>query len=888
MTIENRNTCGSVWRKWDLHIHSNASDGSATPQEIIDEAIEKGLSVIALTDHHTVKNIDAAKQYAIDKGVVVISGIEFRSEYGDKSVHFIGLFPDSYEEKALDSKALHELILCKLDISETQVVAAGKKENSSLTDDEAFKAGMFKVQVDFKKAATLIHEYGGLVSVHNGSKKNGLDEQVRHVGTGPRNVKELYDCLGTLKEELMSGYIDICEIRKENDDEDFYLLKFKKPSIIASDAHIKSEIGQKYVWIKADPTFDGLKQIIFEPFERVKIQDDEPEQKNDYEVIESVQINHQDFAIQTIPLNQSLNTIIGGRSSGKSILLGSIAKKVGTSREVKKHNPDYEKYIQDQIVPNMVVAWRDGVENSQRSIEYFPQSFINNLAAQSKEVNKLIESTVKNDPEKRSSLEDFSTFCIENKSVINQEIATLFALKEKLVEMKEDLMMMGNKEGVEKQIVKIKDDQRTIKESMGQTVSEEDEKTYKKIVAEQKTIFDQEARSKSYITKLGLLKSKKIANAIDDELIGLDNPIKNRISTNYKKLCEQFQKAFAEELDSIISAEMEIIRNGQSRIQEIENDLVYKKCKMHFSQNAAYLEAQKKMQAEEKKLNEIVVLEKDIFALETKIDSKQKVILELHDSYFSRVSEIVKTLTYTNGDVEITAKPKFKIDDFKALLGVRFSQKSFDIQNLVNYEYSTNDAFKTFLSQLFKRLVNQEIPLKGSYNLHQVLIDILSENFYEVEYDVVFQQDNLSFMSEGKKAFIVLRILLDFNERQCPILIDQPEDDLDNRAIYDELVAYLRTKKKERQIILVTHNPNIVVGGDAEEVIVANQNGVNTPNQGGIKFEYLTGSLENTIPKNATLPLLISQGIKQHVCDVLEGGDEAFLKRENKYGIKAK
>ena len=44
---------GSMWRKWDLHMHSNASDGKATPEEIIDKAIELGISVIALTDHHT-------------------------------------------------------------------------------------------------------------------------------------------------------------------------------------------------------------------------------------------------------------------------------------------------------------------------------------------------------------------------------------------------------------------------------------------------------------------------------------------------------------------------------------------------------------------------------------------------------------------------------------------------------------------------------------------------------------------------------------------------------------------------------------------------------------------------------------------------------------------
>ena len=135
--------------------------------------------------------------------------------------------------------------------------------------------------------------------------------------------------------------------------------------------------------------------------------------------------------------------------------------------------------------------------------------------------------------------------------------------------------------------------------------------------------------------------------------------------------------------------------------------------------------------------------------------------------------------------------------------------------------------------------------------------------------------------------FVVLMLLLDFSKKECPILIDQPEDDLDNRAIYKDLVKYLIRKKKERQIILVTHNPNIVVGADSEQIIVANQNGLDTPNIKGCKFQYITGSLENTKPfdKNAK-SILESIGIREHVCDVLEGGSEAFENREKKYGLK--
>ena len=178
------------------------------------------------------------------------------------------------------------------------------------------------------------------------------------------------------------------------------------------------------------------------------------------------------------------------------------------------------------------------------------------------------------------------------------------------------------------------------------------------------------------------------------------------------------------------------------------------------------------------------------------------------------------------------------------------------------------------------------MPLKGGKDKKQAIVELLSTNYYYLMYNVVYQGDTLSSMSEGKKAFVILRLLLDFDENKYPILIDQPEDDLDNRAIYNDLVTYIRNKKLERQIILVTHNPNITVATDAEEIIVANQHGVHTENQDAIKFEYRSGAIENSYKRDETKTVLLSQGIREHVCDLLEGGDIAFKKRESKYGLK--
>jgi predicted ATPase len=134
----------------------------------------------------------------------------------------------------------------------------------------------------------------------------------------------------------------------------------------------------------------------------------------------------------------------------------------------------------------------------------------------------------------------------------------------------------------------------------------------------------------------------------------------------------------------------------------------------------------------------------------------------------------------------------------------------------------------------------------------------------------------------------LLILFLEISSAEFPILIDQPEDNLDNRTIYDLLCKMIKQKKKDRQIIIVSHNANLVVATDSENIIVANQVGQDSKTETGkYRFEYVNGSLEYSFEKNDKIKsILLSQGIKEHVCDILEGGNEAFKQRERKYSIK--
>ncbi len=133
---------------------------------------------------------------------------------------------------------------------------------------------------------------------------------------------------------------------------------------------------------------------------------------------------------------------------------------------------------------------------------------------------------------------------------------------------------------------------------------------------------------------------------------------------------------------------------------------------------------------------------------------------------------------------------------------------------------------------------------------------------------------------------VLLELILHLSNAEDPILIDQPEDNLDNRTIYNELNQFVKDKKVQRQIIFVTHNANLVVATDAENVLVANQSGQDQGKDNReFTFEYVSGGLECTFRDPNASGILYQMGTREHTCDILEGGRDAFEKREKKYGF---
>jgi hypothetical protein len=357
------------------------------------------------------------------------------------------------------------------------------------------------------------------------------------------------------------------------------------------------------------------------------------------------------------------------------------------------------------------------------------------------------------------------------------------------------------------------------------------------------------------------------------------------------KAKESVQLVWRTALKKIDDAEVIELEKLSAVIDTVEANPTYLKGVEIIQKNEALKALESTLSDQRGALSIVDRVTEEITRLADRDSELRREILELNFKYYTEAERLSANLTSTlsGGEVVIEAYPRILLEGYNNRLQYAINLQSYDRKDEATFTpgLDEKESFKEQLADKFTKALANELKLKNQYSAFRFLQDIIAECHVSISYRVTYEGDEYETMSEGKQAFIILRLLLDNSDKSCPILIDQPEDDLDNRAIYTDLVKYIRRKKLKRQIILATHNPNIVVGTDAELVIVANQHGTNSPNSGGSKFEYLSGSLEHSVElNNSAYSTLEKQGVREHVCEILEGGIEAFRSREQRYRLK--
>ncbi len=862
---------GSEWRKWDLHVHTPSSydykDKSVTNENLIQGFMENGLSVVAITDHNLIDVARINDLKKISSSVVILPGIELCTERrGSDPIHITCIFSENSNINHIWNE-----MNSKCDI-------AKQREEMGREDGEIY--------CKLDDTAKLVKSLGGLIIIHAGKKSNSIE-----------NIKNTLKVNMAEKKDI-ANHIDIFEVNRKSDELDYKEKVWKSlerevPIIICSDNHKISEyiVGES-CWIKSDANFEGLKQILYEPSERIYLGEGIPEDKRDYLVIDKVKFIDDNFSSNEIFLNPNLNSIIGGKSTGKSLLLWAIANTIDPN-EVKKRLEE-GKISLSYNINNFEVSWKNGIKNSfarpeqsSQKIIYIPQSYLNRLVDEKEDktaIDEMIETILLQNFKSNEIFENLKKEQREKLKLINSKISDLCFLYEDSSKQQEKLKLIGEREGIQKEIIKLNYEVSKMQEKLN--LEKGNLKEYHLLHTELNSINHKIKLSENDLLELTKLGGLNFLNQIS--LTNLSEETSKSVELEYSSLSKKFKVEWKEIIDKKINELKKIIS-----IEEANSHILSEKLKPLeelFKESKLLVKKMEKLEFEEENLksfnHEEKILEKIKISIKKTLEELLDNFVSIYNNYISAKTGILEDHDFKDGmklDINVNLRLAHFKNNFidKVLDGRRLS--TFNEIDLLNYSYKDSAEFVKQVEILIKGIFSKELPLKKEYNQKDALISLLKD-WYLFSYSIDQDGDDLSKMSPGKKSLVLLKLLIKLDTSKCPILLDQPEDDLDNRSIYNDLVKFIRERKIERQIIIVTHNPNLVVSADCEEIIVANQQGEQSKNE-QYKIEYISGSLEESFIDDSKQEILYKQGIREHVCDILEGGKKAFEKRRQRYSI---
>lgn len=272
-------------------------------------------------------------------------------------------------------------------------------------------------------------------------------------------------------------------------------------------------------------------------------------------------------------------------------------------------------------------------------------------------------------------------------------------------------------------------------------------------------------------------------------------------------------------------------------------------------------------------------LTEEIFHLKESVLGLYKNVKEKIDNIIKDNENLISTYPI-QVEASFSLKSNFqkKFLDFISLnkTGTFYGKENAEIQLKKLIEESNIDTFddvskllESFIKALFNDLRddnNNKTNIESQVNEVVELYNYLfSLEFIDYNYELRQGTKKLDQLSPGEKGALLLIFYLLLDNNDIPLIIDQPEDNLDNHSVANILVPFIKKAKSKRQIILVTHNPNLAVVADAEQVIFTELNKENN-----YKFSFKAGAIENPV-------------INDCIVKVLEGAMPAFNKRKSKY-----
>ena len=1028
--MSNSNPAGSTWKKWDLHVHTpcsivqNYGGNTDDAWEAFIGDLEKlppDFKVIGVNDYIFVdgyervlkakeergrlKNIDLilpVVELRLDKFAGVVKkdkdGTYSKSDWNRINLHVIF---DQLAPEIIRQQFLSSLVQCYRLIPDVDHLK--NKWQAVITPDSLAQLGQMIIDAapTEKKA-----DYGGpidegfnnlcvsLDSILKALERHDLkDRFLLAVGkTEWENMK--WDDQSIAEKRNVINCVDLVFTALENPEaynsarKKLEQSNVKDTLLDCSDAHAlsstqhKDRIGNCFTWIKACPTFEGLRQAVTEFEQRVFVGDTPPKRllvsNNRTKYASAITIRkktnsslHDTWFDVELPLNYDLVAIIGNKGSGKSALADVIAL-IGDTKNHGSFSFLNEKRFRDRskLAAHFwgSLRWQDETDSqkdlhenptpsSVERIKYLPQSYLETLCNElagggsstfDRELRKIIYTHVPEEDRlgfqsldellnfKVSEIETERRHLVKDMSKLNAETVEVEhklspefrqSLAQQLDARKKEMVALENAKptpvddplesdaakhetasatarltGLENQLSAIRAEEQSARQKKADAV-----KCIAHVNRILQAIKNSQRNYAQFVTELdamlaeidGTLKGSDIMS------IRVDTSKIEQLGVAFKKESESQDVLLSGQSDASLIARREKV---EAEIKDIKSQLGEKQrlFLLYKEQIANWERSKAQLQGDKDKTNTIAWYLSEIEALDMlprKLDqlkTDRLVIVRGLQEQIGRVVAEYRTLYQpVQAFVQSTARMDMPLPlDFNVKIVVEGFQEKFlgrinrqtrgsfagiDESNqlvhgvLQETDFMDIESVISFVEKI-DDMLHFDRRLEGANQSELSVIDQLrkgfqAEDLYDFlfgleylspQYSLTYAGQEISQLSPGERGLLLLVFYLLVDKDDIPLVIDQPEENLDNQTIYKVLVTCIKTAKQRRQVIMVTHNPNLAVVCDAEQIICAACDKANK------RFTYTSGAIE-------------SPEIKERVIEILEGTQPAFVNRKRKY-----
>lgn len=882
---------GAVFHRCALQVNPHDYGGTFQGQEtsgdahqhakaLVDKAVEIGVSVLAITNHNDVSGVAAFREAAKHTNVTIFPGFELSSSEG---IHILCIYPPDTSGKRL------ERFLGKFGIQET-------RSSSDLSSEP------------FDRVLTMVEKQGGVAIAAHVTNDKGLFEALE----GQARIKAWRD-KDLLAIQIPGPVVDLpTDLRPIVQNKNPHYLRdhpadegLAIAAINAKDVIEPKDLQDPSAtcWIKmSEVTVEGLRQAFLDPGSRIRLNSDPTPDEHAELVSLTWEGGFLDGA--AINLNPNMNVLVGGRGTGKSTVIESLRYVLGLdpigeeadkahkgivrqvlysgtkiSLLVRCYRPARREYRIERTVPNPPVVRDEGGKISNLlpkemlpRVEVYGQHEISELTRSPEKLTRLLDRFVERDDSSARRKADL-------RRELEKTRGSIMDVRTELQQIEERLASLPRLEETLKRFQEAGLEDRLREQSL--------------LVREEQVLDSIPERLRNFRECLDLLRQdlpidrvflseRALQDLPGKKILAGGNDILECLSTDLDTLAGRFEEALKQADEGIA----EIRSRWNERKEKVQ--AAYEKILRELQRSAVDGQEFIRLRREIENLRPLGERKSLLERLEKELLERRRTLLAEWEDIkaaefrnFDRAAKAVSKKLRARVQVAVTAagdrEPLLQLlrDEIGGRLSEAVSilaqEEDFSLPQLVDscrmgadavhQTYAVPPAQAQRLAEASAETLMhiEELELSPTTTIHLNTAPSGKPPSWQA----------LEALSTGQKATAVLLLLL--LESDAPLIIDQPEDDLDNRFITEGVVPKMREEKRRRQFVFSTHNANIPVLGDSELIVGLSATGGVDGGNAYIESKHM-GSID-------------AHPVREMVEEILEGGQDAFERRRRKYGF---